>query len=163
MNKIRKFIFIFILIYISLKIFDFITSPQIEIINHTNIPIRFKSLQYLDTGQEPTTKELDDWKLNYKIGKSKSKTMQLYIKHRFEDKNIYFGIDYLYFGDYLTDENIDDLAGVTFTSKPAFIGQSAHCSFEVEVYTNKKTIVTPTRKWGCINPMYYHNSLLKEN
>lgn len=158
MNKLKKIAFFFVLIYVLLEIFDFVTSPQIKIVNNTNIPIRFNSLQYIDTGEEPTTEELNDWKLNYKIEKSKSKTMQLYTKHRFVYKDIYFGISYFYFGDYLTNENIDDLDGVTFMDKPAFIGQLAYCSFKVEVYTSRKTIVTPTRKWGCINPMYYHNS-----
>lgn len=84
--------------------------------------------------------------------------MTFYIKHRFSEENIYFDLSYKYTGDYLIDENIDELNGVTFMSKPAFLNQSAYCAFKVDVYPNRKTIVTPTRKWGCINPMYYHKS-----
>ncbi|MGO1744140.1 MAG: hypothetical protein ACTHYZ_07725 [Psychrobacter sp.] len=157
MNKLKKTIFALIYIYILIKFFNFFTSPQIKIFNNTDAPIRFNSLQYIDTGEEPTIEELNDWKVNYKIEKSKSKSMTLYTKHRFVDNDIYFGIDYFYFGDYLTDENIDELDGVTFMNKPAFIGQSAYCSFKVEVYPNGKTNITPLRKNFCLKPFYYHS------
>lgn len=154
--KLKKILFSFVLMFILLKIFDLLTSPQIKIFNYTGAPIRFNSLQYVDTGEEPIVKELNDWKLSYKIEKMKSKNMTLYVKNRFIDKDIYLGIDYFYFGDYLTDENIYELDGVTFTKKPAYIGQAAYCSFKIEVYPNNQTVVTPLRKGFCLHPFYYH-------
>lgn len=154
--KLKKIVFAFVLIFILLKIFDLLTSPQIKIFNHTDAPIRFNSLQYVDTGEEPTVEELNDWKLSYKIEKSNSKNMTLHVNKRFIDKDIYLGIDYSYFGNYLTDENIYDLDGVTFTKTPDYIGQAAYCSFKVEVYPNNQTIVTPLRKYFCLHPFYYH-------
>ena len=154
--KLKRTLFALVLIFISLKIFDLVTSPQIKIFNNTDAPIRFNSLQYIDTREEPTVEELNDWKLSYKIEKSKSKNMTLHVKNRFIDKDIYLGIDYSYFGDYLTDENIYDLDGVTFTKTPAYIGQAAYCSFKVKVYPNNKTIVTPLGKGLCLHPFYYH-------
>ena len=162
MNILKKSIIVIFLIYIFSIVFGFLTSPHIKTINHTNIPIRFNSLQYVDTDGELTDEAVDDWRLTYHIKKSDSKTMKIYRKYRFSKENIYFGIDYSYDGDYFTEDNRNDLTGVNFTEEQASPEQSAYCAFKVEVYPNRKTIVTPTREWGCIRPMYYHKPSLED-
>ncbi len=83
-----------------------------------------------------------------------TKTRRLDFDKRFVKEPVFFDVGFRY-EDAPIDVK-DDLKGVTFRDRPAFTGQKAYCGYKVEVYQNKKTIVTPTREGWCIRPMYYH-------
>ena len=68
------------------------------------------------------------------------------------------GIDLRYHSKYLTNDNLNDLEGVAFRQYPKNESQKSHCGYKIDVYPNRKTVVTPTNKRFCIKPMYYYES-----
>ncbi|MEN2751932.1 hypothetical protein AAIR29_09845 [Psychrobacter sp. FBL11] len=159
MKIIKKYIIIIVLFTFSF--FYLISNKKFIVINKTSEPIRATNFQYARLNTEPTISEMKSYTYRYTVENNQSRVLKVH-RNNLLNKSLYISIDFFYKLAGPEEDKYYSLKGTTFSSEPQYSRQSAYCSFQIEVYPNSKTTVTPTRKWGCINPMYYHKSSLAD-
>lgn len=159
MKIIKKSIIIIVLLTFSFLYL--MSNKKFIVINKTNEPIRATNFQYARLDTEPTISEMESYTYRYTVENNQSRVLKVH-RNNLLNKSLYISIDFFYKLADPEEDKYYSLKGTTFSSEPQHSRQSAYCSFQIDVYPNNKTIVTPTRKWGCINPMYYHKSSLAD-
>ena len=146
---------IIILLLLSAVCFYLISNKSFTVINSTNEPISTMNFQYVGLEGDPTISEMESYADRYTLENNDTRHFRVLMRNLLK-RNLYIGIDFFYELRDPENEEYYTLKGTTFSSEPQYANHQSYCSFKIEVYPNKKTIVTPTRKWGCIRPMYYH-------
>ena len=155
----RSIIIVFLL---SFSFLYLISNKNFIIINKTNEPIRATNFQYARLDTEPTISEMESYTYRYTVESHQSRALKVH-RNNLLNKSLYISIDFSYkLGD-SEKEKYRSLKGTTFSSEPQYARQRAYCSFQINVYPDNKTTVTPIRKWGCINPVYYYQPPLQHN
>ncbi|OPH36141.1 Uncharacterised protein [Moraxella lacunata] len=160
-KKYKKYRFlILILALISMKILINFFDTEFKIINHTPYPIAYNNYEIIHRNYDHdfTEFEYKSYKTYYAIERNDSATVKLYRKYWFSQSPLVVSLNLRYHSQYITNENINDLIGVSFNQLPVTRHQKPHCGYKIDVYPNRKTIVTPTNKKFCIKPMYYHEN-----
>lgn len=154
----KPIIIIFLLFSTSIYL---ISNKKFIVNNNTNQPIRATNFQYASLDTEPTISEMESYTYRYTVENNQSRVLKVH-RNNLLNKSLYISIDFFYKLEDPEKEKYYSLKGTTFSSEPQYSKQSAYCSFQIDVYPNNNTIVTPTRKWGCIRPMYYHKPSLED-
>lgn len=159
MKIIKKSIIIIVLFTFSF--FYLISNKKFTVINKTSEPIRATNFQYARLDTEPTISEMESYTYRYTVESDQSRVLKIH-RNNLLNKSLYISIDFFYKLADPEEDKYYSLKGTTFSSEPQYVNHQPYCSFKIEVYSNEKTLVTPTRKWGCINPMYYHKPSLEQ-
>lgn len=137
-----------------------ISNKAFIVTNYVGKPISVMNFQYEKLDVDPTISEMESYEDRYIVQPNQSKIFKVLIRNRLNN-TLYIGIDFFYSVKDPEESEYYNSNGTTFSSESQYANQQAYCKFQIDVYPNRKTIVTPTRKWGCINPMYYHKSSFK--
>lgn len=140
---------------LALIFFYLVYNKSFTVINSTNEPISTMNFQYVGLEGDPTISEMESYADRYTLENNDTRHFRVLMRNLLK-RNLYIGIDFFYELRDPEKKEYYSLKGTTFSTEPQYEYHQAYCSFEINVYPNRKTIVTPTRKWGCINPMYYH-------
>lgn len=134
-------------------------DTEFKIVNHTLYPIAYNNYEVIhrnnDNDYDFTKFEYKSYKTYYTIKRNDSVIVKIYRRHWFSQSPLVVSLNLRYHSQYITNENIDDLAGIRFDQYPTNEGQKPHCSYQIDVYPNRKTVVTPINKRFCIKPVYY--------
>lgn len=158
-DKNYKFL-IFVLALIFIKILINFLDTEFKIVNHTSYPIAYNNYEVVHRGYdyEFTRFEYKSYKNYYTIERDDLAVIKVYRRYWIVQSPLIVSLNIRYHSQYINDENIDDLAGVSFNQVSTNKNQKSHCSYQIDVYPNRKTIVTPTNKRFCIKPMYYYKN-----
>ncbi|MBH0095863.1 hypothetical protein I6E61_05615 [Psychrobacter sp. NZS113] len=154
--KLKKIVFITSIILLNFYILvkSNITGSFI-VTNHTETPISIKNFQYEITGFEPTAEEMEGFESRDVIQPEESIDLKTYKMNWFKSR-VYMGISFFYRSDVVTDYELNSLKGVSFSSITKPSNKKPYCKFQIEVYPNNKTIVTPLERGLCLKYFDYN-------
>ncbi len=141
---------------LAIIFFYLISNKSFTVTNYTGEPIRAMNFQFERLDTEPSIAEMESYENRYTIGAEHSKNFKVLIRNRF-NRTLYVGIDFSYKLRDPEKEEYYNLRGTTFSSEPQFVNQKSYCKFQIDVYPNNKTIVTPLKRF-CFKPFYYHSN-----
>ncbi len=145
MIKLKYLIILTLLLIIIMVYILSSLSPVFKIINNTNDNIVYTNFQIEENRKDPTFEEMESYGVYY----SADGTAKLFPHNLLNDK-ITLAITFY------DDNSYEILGTVNFSQTPQNRMQKSYCGYNVEIVSNRKIIVTPTRKGWCIRPMYYH-------
>lgn len=129
-------------------------DSTIEINNLTSKSIQYQAFQYfekspiLDLSDE---KEYGNFKSVYSINQKDSNIVRL-------DSDYWKQSPVIVNISIENSESLNPFWTGNFKEIASSPNKKAYCSYRIDIYPNRKTIVTPTNKRFCIKPMYYYES-----
>ena len=175
LKNIKILIIFFILItilgfgYKLYTIYELSKLPKIFIENHTDKILRVANFQYTSFTEEPSENEMSFFKEIYRIDALDTQTYELRKENINKNPN-YLVISYYSttngidpeFGNDTTKEPIDNHKNdgrLFFSSTPKKQSEKSYCSFKVDLYENKKRIITPLPDDNsCQKRLYYYGT-----
>lgn len=158
MKKKFKCVLILITTLVFLSLNKDCLDTEFKIVNHTLYPIVYNNYEFTERKgtYDFTPSEYQSYKSYYTILNNDFVVAKIERKYWINRLPLVVGINIRYHSKYLTDSNLNDLEGVAFRQYPKVKGQKSYCSYKIDIYPNRKAIVTPTNKKFCIKPLYYY-------